>query len=278
MNITDNWYGWFINYLVDDRHPNFEDPSSNPNNVDWERDLAPGISLSSDRPVDIKFLWAYKVWQLKNNPESEARESLPEPIPIVLGKYHYGSFEGIFPKKQDLVLCGFYKETPESEIVIKPYKTLHQDLNKIGEREKLARLRRNLAENYIKHRARDIDLATTQLFEKLGEQEAGDRGLKRLDLSKGIEYFFEHFVSEMTTYEKTGSLKIINAIEEKTSGMIQESELTWLKEDILLGVNEDGSFQLVPAATIIAQLLQVAIAPVSQLEINAEVAKYQQLR
>lgn len=270
LNISDNWKGYFLNHLTPEDHPNHDKPHTPPVNVDWKDDLAQGIYLEADKPVDIKFQWAYKKWKLYKNPEDSDRASLPEPIDIVVGLYKYGSFSKLEPKKQDLVLFSYYRPAIGKPIELRPYRTIRNPLKKSGAREEMVKYRRQMAESFIQQRGKEIDIATAGLFQQLGESQATALGLKQLNLSQGIIDFFDAFPNEMFIFLKSGSLKINTAIAEEMAKATPDPKLAWLNENILIGANPDGSLQLVPAGLIIQSTFDDSVTPISQLEINTK--------
>lgn len=272
VNISDVWEGYFLNHLLPEEHPNYDKPHTPPSNIDWKKDLKQGVYIEANSPNDVGFLWSDKTWKLYVNSESGDRESLKNPISIVEGRYHYGNFLGLEPKKQDLVLFGYYRAEFGQPVELKPYRTLRNPLKKPGAKEEIVEYRRAAAESYIKQRAKEIDVATAALFDQLGEAQATQAGLQQLNLTTGIETFFEQFSNEMFIYRRSGNPKILDAI---ASVMAQENptQNAWLAENILVGQNADGSLNLVPAGMIISSIFQSAIAPVTQMQINEKAAK-----
>ena len=267
-SVTREWEGYFLNYLTADNTPNFHQPYLIPNNIDWHRNLAPGVYLEADPPVDYKFKWAYKVWKLYVNPFSENLDLLDEPEIIVVGKYNYGEFIDLNPSKQDLILYCKYRDRMLEEPVFKPYHTIRNPLKKIGSRVKRAKKRRATTEAYIEQRAQEIDSYTNSLFESLGEAAAKSAGLQQLDLVLGIKKFFKKFSNEMFLYYETGNLDINTAIADVMTETSPDPSIAWLKENILIGQNEDNSFKLVPAGLIIQRILTDGVAKITQNEID----------
>ncbi|MEM8780615.1 MAG: hypothetical protein AAGF26_17465, partial [Cyanobacteria bacterium P01_G01_bin.49] len=175
-------------------------------------------------------------------------------------------------------LFGYYKETAQSPITLKPYLTLRNALSKPGEKEQALRKRWKFAESFIMQRAKEIDIETAEEFEKLGEDEAIAKGLQQLDLSNGIKTFFKQFSSEMFLYRSTGSDDIINAISsflatpKPVDGSSSEVN-GWLRENILIGRNPDDTYMLVPAGIVISSIFAESITPVTQMQINAKAAE-----
>ena len=260
------WTGYFLNHLLPPNHELYNFPNELPNNIDWKKDLDSGIYLTADNPIDVNFLWAYKVLRLHVNPESEERELLSEPVPIVVIKYDYGNFQGSQPEKQDLILSSYYREDENAPIELKPYKTLYNPLNKPGAKDKLVSRRRTTAEAYIKQRANEIDRTTEYLFATYGENKARELGLKQLNLTLNIEQFFEQFATEMFVYLKSGSLKINEAI--ATLMQSDRADGAWLSEEIPIAQDDRGNLTFAVTGRIIMDIFARSVAPVTVAQID----------
>ena len=263
----DYWQGYFLNHLRFDE----EDPYIPPVTLDWKVGLKQGIHLRSQL-VDVKFLWGAKIFYLDHNPESEARELLETPIPVVVLKYDYGSFTGLDPEKQDALLHSYYRENEGDEPTLKYYKTLPNPFNKPGAREKAVVGRRISAIAYVKQRAKEIERLIEYVYQTEGEEAAQAQGLERIDLHKGIERFFSQFAVEMVKYRDAGLLEIVQRIQEVLNqGVVQEYNY-WLKKQIPIDKTEDG-YVLVRAGEIIQKILSDAVSPVTQADIDSAIVR-----
>lgn len=270
--ISDSWEGYFLNYLVPEDSENYNNPHKPPNNIDWKVHLKQGVYLESLKPVDLNFLWAYKQFNLPVDPETELSENaldaelLDKPFPIVIIQYDYGKFDVLAPEKQDLIFSSLYRESYSESIQLKPYKILHNHLTSQVAKDKFIQYRRTLAESYIKQRAREIDKVTAQIFAAQGDAIATGLGLKQLDLTGGIKSFFEEFSLEMYQFINSGSLKINDAIQSVLDNG-EPGRNAWLKENILVGQNQDG-LELQVAGEIIKLLFQQSTLPINQQQIT----------
>ncbi|MDJ0594418.1 MAG: hypothetical protein QNJ72_31325 [Pleurocapsa sp. MO_226.B13] len=267
MSIIENWTGYFLNHLLPEDHELYSLPYTSPNNIDWKLHLKQGISLRSQL-VTTKHLYAGKIFWLDNNPESEEQELLDEPIKIIELKYEYGEFEGIDPQKQDAMICGVYREKYGSPVEIRHYKTLPNPLTKPGAKDKIVVGRRVAAKSWIKQRAREIDRTVSAIFTAYGEEAATNMGLKQLNLTQGIESFFEQFDREMSIYLNSGNLSINSAIESVLTAE-NPPQNPWLKEKIPIDKDAEGNLVLVVAGEIIKDIFAEAIEPVTQTDIDA---------
>ena len=264
IDISENWAGFLLNHLTKEEHPNHNKPHNQPDEVDWKRNIIPGVLLES-KLVDYKFLWAGKKFYLKQNVESPDLEPLPEPIEIVQIHYDYGQFNGLEAEYQDTIFNGWYKATPDSKPELIPYKTLRNNLSNTGDRDKLARWRINTAIAYIQQTAKEIDLKTQELFDTYGESTALSWGLQNLNLTQGIIDFYRFFPAEMSLYKDTGSLEICDRIDEIMAEP-NPANLAWLKENIIVG-QEDNQLTLKMAGTSIKENFTNAVTPVTADEI-----------
>lgn len=272
MSITDNWTGFFLNHLVDENHPNYLDKFLLPNEIDWKLHLAPQLYLEAEMPVDVRFLWAYKVLKLHVDPESESRTLLPQPVPIVVIKYDYGEFDRLQPQKQDLILCSYYRASLDDEIELVEYKRIKNNLVRPGAKEKLEVARRVTAEAFIKQRAKEIDSATSNAFALYGKSVASDMGFEQLNLSEGIKNFFSEFNSLVSIYISSGSLKIVDKIFQLTTTEIEDLQLSWLVKNIPIGMTSEGvTFKI--AREEIARIFTSAVTPVTMAEIDGAIRK-----
>lgn len=272
VKITDNWTGWWLNYLVAQTHPNFGKEYNIPNNVDWKRNLAHGVYLEADAPVDLDFIWAYKCWKLYVDPESEDLNPLTNPETIVVGKWDYQSFDSLKPEQQNLILYCYYRENDNSDPVLRQYHILRDALKKSGARESRARGRRKSAIDYINQRSKEIDALVDRIFAEQGATAAEGLGLQQLNLTNGIKQFFDRLGNEMYVYTESGSLKIVDAISTIMSQTEPDPEIAWLKKNIPIDANPDGSLVLVKAGDAIAINLSNGVKPVAQAQIDAKFA------
>lgn len=269
--ISDVWEGYFLNHLVPPEHPNHDKPYQNPSSIDWKRDLDTGVYLAKEKPIIVNFLWAGIVYNLPVNPESEAREILTESIPIILRKFDYGSFKNGLPEKQDSLLYGYYRPEFGASIELRHYETLHNNLINTGDKTAIARKRRQLAKNYITQRAAEIQQQTADLFISLGETEATARGLTQVDLIGGVELFYNQFSNQMYAYIESGSLIINQEIQNILDSNVSNPN-EWMRENILIGINPDDSYNLVPTGLIIAQLFTEATLEITQADVDQAIA------
>lgn len=275
--ISDVWEGFFLNHLVPPEHPNHDKPYQNPSNIDWKRNLDTGVYLKKQKPIIVNFLWAGIIYNLPVNSESDDRELLPEPIPIVLIKFDYGSFDNGLPEKQDSLLYGYYRPEFGATIELRYYKTLHDNLVNTGNKTAIASKRRQLAKNYITQRAAEIQQATDDLFASLGSETATAQGLTQVDLIGGVELFYNQFATEMYAYIESGSLNINQEIQTILNSSVSNPN-EWMRNNILIGINEDNSFNLAPAGLIIAQLFAQATLKITQADIDNAIADTIQLQ
>lgn len=269
VRITDTWEGFFLNHLVPEEHPNYDKPHNLPNNVDWKRDLAPGISLIDDAPIMVNFLWALKVYRLYVNPESQDRDRLDRPEAITAIGYDYGEITDGLPQRQDRIFYGLYKATPESEVELREYKRQENPFNDSGQRYDASKGRRQTAVDYTKQRAIEIDRTVEGIYAAYGEDTATAMGLKRYDLSAKILDFFEQFDFRMNLYIKTGNLKINSSIQTLLDSALEH----WLKEDIPITRDKDG-IVFVQTGWKIQDIFAEALRPVTQLQVNAKIALF----
>ena len=277
LNISDNWTGFFLNHLVAENNPNYLDKFLLPNEIDWKLHLAPGVYLQADPPVDVKFLWAYKTLKLHVNSESEQKEPLSEPIPIVVIKYDYGEFDGLQPQKQDAILGSYYRASFDSAIELIEYKRIHNNLVKPGAKEKLEVARRITAEAFIKQRAKEIDRAIDYLIATYGEPQSAAMGVRKLDLGQGIQSFFEELTLETSAYISSGSLQINSKIASIIESDVATTKNSWLREQIPVGQDAQGLILKV-AGEEIQRIFNDAVTPVTQAEITSAVGEIYQKR
>lgn len=273
-NLTDVWEGYFINHLVPEEHINSSKTHLSPNNIDWERDSMPGVYLVKQKPIIVKYLWAGVEYLLEVNPESEIdpdtgkREKLSKPEPVVLIGFDYGNFANLLPEKQDRIFYGYYREALGDPVTPVSYKVYHNYLPNIGDKDEIAEGRRKLSKNYVKQRAVEIENITNGLFESLGNTQATALGLTQIELSAGIASFYQSFSDLMVVFQESGYLGINEAIANVMSSTTPNDN-DWMRQNILIGKNPDGSLILVPAGAIIQQVFAESVAPVIQEEINA---------
>lgn len=276
MTLTDNWLGWRINHVLAEDHPHYGDYDRVPVDVDWKVD--PIVPLRRVY-LEHKFLRIGKAYYLDNDIETEGYPELDEPILVLLKKYDYGGWRGLEPDKKDEVLCSFYgieeneDATPElgsgARVVrgainheLVSYRTIKNDLSKLGERDKIAVGRRNDASNYLKQRAKEID----DFIANYGEQ----FGIEPKNLEENTKQFYNHKSVFLRNYIDSGSTQIINSIENTLS---QESPQAnaWLKEEIPIDLL-DNKPVLAIAGEIIISMFNTAIAPVTAAEIESAIA------
>ena len=262
MSLTDNWLGWRINHVLAEDHPHYGDYDRTPVDVDWKVD--PIVPLRRVY-LEHKFLRIGKAYYLDNNIEAEGYPELDEPILVLLKKYDYGEWRGLEPDKKDEVLCSFYGTEQENGTInheLISYRTVKNDLSKLGERDKIAVGRRDDASNYLKQRAKEID----DFIAQYGEQ----FNIEPKNLEENTKQFYNHKSVFLRNYIDSGSTQIITSIE---NTLAQESPQAngWLKEEIPIDM-VDGKPVMAVAGEIIISMFNTAIASLSAAEIESAIA------
>ncbi len=244
MIITYDWRGYLINHLLPEDHSSYKDIDIDrfPGDINWNS-FNPRITLVS-KPISVDFLRVGKIFLLENDPDDLS--DLETPIPIILEVYDYGQWQFNLPEKQ-YKKAYFYRgiEDIESENIdvvmyseefklIKRFKTPEQ-------REAILANRRKEVFNYLKARAKEIDLATGNT----------------LDLTSKISLFFEQFYLPSARYIQSGSREIID--------VLTAADDTWLFIDL----PELGTIK-----SEIIRILESALTIPTQAAIEAEINKY----
>lgn len=243
MSIIDyDWEGFVLNYLLPPDHPHYRDSDRFPGDINWIS-FNPKLTLLK-KDISIDFLRVGKIFYLENDPDDLGE--LIEPIPVVLETYDYGEWHYDLPEKQNKKAYFFVGSVNPVEYIYEA--RLNQDEYKLIKRyrtsqqkEKIVSNRRKNAFDYIKARAKEIDLATDHT----------------LFLNEKIKIFFDGYYNEYARYVESGSDVIISLLENSSEDWLQ----TYLPD---LGTIQSEMIRILRSALIIP----------TKEQIEAEIEKY----
>ena len=192
MILDYDWEGYILNHLLLEDNPHYRDGDRFPADVNWKTQTRVPLV---EKAIDLKFLWVAKLFYLAHDPDTE--EELSVPIPVVLERYDYGLWQANIPEKQDKRVY-FYQGIWDGENYILTLDEMRsrfipRNRNTITERELVTVHRREFALNFLKGRAKEIDILTN--FE--------------LGLETNIQTFFDTFDTEIRAYLNYGSTNIL---------------------------------------------------------------------